>query len=168
MKMPSMKPIRIPTKDVNCFKRVWRWFTVIRKWEITERYYYLHKGVQLVIPAGFIFDGASIPRVFWTILSPTGLLLIPGLFHDYGYRYNYLISLECYHGVSCEDKRWHEGAGKAFWDKLFREMGEEVNGVHFANWVAWAALGVGGWAAWFNKRKVPDPVPPLRDRGEEL
>ena len=158
--MPILRPLPIPTKGVNFIKRAWRWFTIIRKWEVVEPYHFLFRGVQLLIPKGFVFDGASIPRPFWAVLSPTGLLLIPGLFHDFGYRYDYLLV--------GEDKKWNEGAGKGFWDKLFREMGEEVNGVHFANWVAWAALGVGGWAAWFNKRKVPDPVPPLRDRGEEL
>jgi hypothetical protein len=43
----------------------------------------LKDGTEIILPADFELDGASIPRIFWGILSPVGLLLIPGLIHDY-------------------------------------------------------------------------------------
>ena len=145
MEMPILKPIPIPTKEAGIFKRIWIWFSTTRRWEVVEGYVYNYDGDNLLIPKGFVFDGASIPRLFWAVLSPTGLLLIPGLFHDYGYRYDYLW---------CDGQKWNDGAGKAFWDKLFLEIGEEVNGVHFANWIAWSALKIGGWVAWNNNQST--------------
>ena len=151
MDMPILRPIPIPTKGVNAFKRAWRWFTTIRKWEVVEDYYFWFNGCHLFIPRGFIFDGASIPRVFWSILSPTGLLLIPGLFHDYGYRYDYLWEM-----LPEGPKKYMPAAGKAYWDKMFLQIGEEVNEVHFANGVAWLALKLCGWVSWYSKRKSND------------
>ena len=158
MDMPVLKPIPIPTKGVGIFTRIWRWFTWVRKWEVVEDFIFQFKDLIFLIPKGFIFDGASIPRIFWAFLSPTGLLLIPGLIHDYAYRHDFL-------WVLCPGQtKYREGAGKDFWDKLFMEIGEAVNGVHFANWVAWVALKVGGWTAWRHGDAKGRP-PPQRGKG---
>lgn len=47
-----------------------------------------YNGVQYVIPAGFVSDGASVPRVLWRLLDPpiTAATLIPSVKHDYIYR----------------------------------------------------------------------------------
>ena len=64
------------------------WIFEVRKWELMENWYFtLNDDVQIVINKGFVFDGASIPRPLWAFLSPVGLLLIPGLIHDYGYKF---------------------------------------------------------------------------------
>jgi len=48
-----------------------------------------YKGVVIcqTIPAGFIFDGATIPRIFWTItgLTPFGAHNAVTLIHDFLY-----------------------------------------------------------------------------------
>ena len=44
---------------------------------------YKINGNNYVIPAGFKFDGASIPKFLHTFLSPVGVLLMGGLIHDY-------------------------------------------------------------------------------------
>jgi hypothetical protein len=41
---------------------------------------------KLVIPAGFRFDLASIPRVFWWLIAPFELGIVAPLVHDYLYR----------------------------------------------------------------------------------
>lgn len=148
MDMPILRPLKIPTKECNALKRAWRWLTTTRQWEVVADYSFQFRGRHLFIPKGFIFDGASIPRIFWMILSPTGLLLIPGLFHDYGYRYDYLWEI-CFDGPA----KCFKGSGKAFWDKLFMRIGQEVNGVHFVNHIAWLALAAGGWWAWKTNRQ---------------
>ena len=40
-----------------------------------------------VIPAGYVSDGASVPRFFWRILSPNidGRTLVPSIIHDFEY-----------------------------------------------------------------------------------
>jgi hypothetical protein len=160
--MPVLRPLPILTKGQNVIKRAWRWFTSIRKWQVVEDYVLSFEGRRLIIPAGFVFDGASIPRVFWSVLSPTGLLLIPGIFHDYGYRYDHL-----WEGISTGRRKCFDGAGKAFWDRMFMRLGQEINGVHFVNAVAWAALAIGGFAAWKGNRNLGYDRHP-EGRGEEL
>jgi len=91
MKMPKLIPLPIKTKDKNFFAQMLIWITEVRTWEIVEDWEYdLPDGKKVVVPSGFVFDGASIPRPLWVILSPTGLLLIPGLIHDFGYRFDYI------------------------------------------------------------------------------
>jgi len=54
--------------------------------QLTEPFRYLstdHGEIQ--IPAGFITDGASVPRIFWNILSPFGDYFGAAIVHDYLY-----------------------------------------------------------------------------------
>lgn len=45
-------------------------------------------GIKVIIRKGFIFDGASIPRIFWSTTGSPFLpqYIGPGLIHDYLYR----------------------------------------------------------------------------------
>ena len=63
------------------------WILGSRQWEITKDWHYEVNGVSYMIPAGFTFDGASIPKFFRSFLSPVGVLLLGGLVHDYAYKY---------------------------------------------------------------------------------
>jgi hypothetical protein len=56
--MPHMKPIPIPTKGKGFWGGLKVWLLVSRKWEIVSDYHYKINGEDLVIPKGFIFDGA--------------------------------------------------------------------------------------------------------------
>ena len=117
MEMPQLVPIRIKTKGESLLIRLWRWMTVVRKWQVVEDWEYdLPGGPRVVIPKGFEFDGASIPRPLWFILSPTGLLLIPGLIHDFGYRFDYVWTVDA-NGYVYKD---HVKAGRKHWDAIFR------------------------------------------------
>ncbi len=158
MHMPKLLPKRIKTKGEDIHIRIWRWMTVIRKWEVGEDWEYeLPDGQRIVIPKGFIFDGASIPRLFWGILSPTGILLIPGLIHDFGYRYDYIWALN----KAGSAYRYPEKAGKRYWDTLFSQVGLAVNGMPIFNKIAWIAVAtMGGWAWESNrKRHLPEVYP---------
>lgn len=150
MKMPVVKPVPIKTKDQGFFRGLWRWVVYTRKWEVVEDFHYtLKDGAEVVIPKGFIFDGASIPKFFRTLLSPTGLLFIPGLLHDYAYKYNRL------EGVKVNGNRYpyKQNAGKMVWDKMFREEATRVNGMAPINWAAWSGLFVGGHFSWWGHRR---------------
>ena len=89
-RMPRMQPLPIPTRNQPAFRRILVWMFEIRRWRLLENWFYAWEGGYVIIPKGFEFDGASIPRPFWFFLSPVGLLLIPGLIHDYGYRFGFL------------------------------------------------------------------------------
>ncbi len=65
------------------------------KYVLHETYHYwceegpgVGSGWALRILKGFIWDGASIPRVFWTMsgIRPGGRMVGPSLVHDYLYR----------------------------------------------------------------------------------
>ena len=66
--MPHMKPIPIPTKGKGFWGGIKIWLFVSRKWVIVKDYHYRIDGQDLVIPVGFIFDGASVPKFMHTWL----------------------------------------------------------------------------------------------------
>jgi hypothetical protein len=55
-------------------------------WILVQDYRYLDKGIQRCIPRGFVTDFASIPRLFWNIMSPTELGDVGPICHDWEYR----------------------------------------------------------------------------------
>ena len=120
MKMPKLAPITIPTKGKKPLAKLRAWITEVRQWQLVEDWQYQLPDQQtIIIPKGFVFDGASIPRLLWGLLSPTGLLLIPGLIHDFGYRYDYLWRLRSDGKVEKAYCRF----GQKRWDKQFLSSG---------------------------------------------
>jgi hypothetical protein len=117
----------------------------------------LDNGIEIVLPKGFKFDGASVPRIFWAILSPVGLLLIPGLIHDYGYRFNQIWHLN----ANGEIEPYMKQAGRKAWDNLFQSVGIQVNGFALIDFIAWVGVRAGGCFAWRKHRKEHEiPQPP--------
>ncbi len=142
--MPQMSPIKIETADKGFWKAIWMWMLGVRHWEITKDFYFSLKGEEYVIPQGFQFDGASVPKFLAMWLSPTGVLLMGGLIHDYGYKY----------GTLLRSDRTVIGAQTQQWmDKLFRDVCIEQNGFKLLNYLAYWALRLGGFVAWNGHRK---------------
>jgi hypothetical protein len=150
--MPVLRPVPIPTKYHKTFlHKLIVFIFEVRKWKLVENWHYkLKDEVEIVIPKDFKFDGASIPRPFWAVLSPVGLLLIPGLIHDYGYKYKQIWKV----GEDGCPEPYGKGEKKEYWDNLFKTVGENVNGFFLINVVAWLAVAVGGDRAWNKHRKV--------------
>ena len=67
------------------------WLLGVRHWEIAKDFEYELNWTKYVVPSGFVFDGASIPKFLHMFLSPVGVLLIGGLIHDYAYKYETLL-----------------------------------------------------------------------------
>ena len=88
--MPQLRPIAIPTGK-GFWGAIWMWLTGTRHWEVADDWSYTIMGEKYIIPQGFKFDGASIPKFLHTWLSPTGVLLMGGLVHDYAYKYETLL-----------------------------------------------------------------------------
>lgn len=167
--MPKMEAVPIKTKGEPWWKAVGNWMFADRQWKVVEDWYYrlpVPGNFVLVIRAGFIFDAASIPRIFWIFLSPTGLLLVPGLVHDNAYENGYLWVIEVepeweiYDAgewvavlASAPCHKWNAGAPRAFWDDLFRLVANDVNGMAPINRAAWLGIRAGGWLAWNEHRK---------------
>jgi len=150
MEMPTLYPLFIRTKNKPYIVRIWIWMFSTRQWKLTEDWYYIFSdGTKIVIPKGFIFDGATIPRPFWLILSPVGLFLIPSLIHDYAYENDQLLSLS-----NAGDRiPYKPNAGRAFWDRLFLNIANDVIGVAIINYIAWFMLKLFGFIIWNKCRK---------------
>ena len=143
---PLMKPLRIATKGKGFFKMILMWLLGGRHWEIAEDFNYEINGDKFVIPAGFKFDGASIPKFLHTFLSPVGVLLMGGLVHDYAYKYETLLKTNKAEtmGVLTQKKA----------DQIFRDINIEINGFYLMNQLAYYSLRLGGFLAWRKHRKV--------------
>lgn len=154
IQMPKLIPIPIKTKGKPPIARFIAWVFSIRHWKVVEDWdFTLPNGDKIVIPKGFRFDGASIPRPLWGILSPTGLLLIPGLIHDFGYRHDYIWAYD----DSGHVYKKHMGAGQKFWDSLFYRVGNYINEIKEINYMAKIALSLFGEAAWKKNRYLDEP-----------
>lgn len=98
------------------------------------RFYSKQFGL-IIVPKGTYTDGASIPRIFWSILSPFGAYFKAALPHDYLYQV----------------KRTNYTRADA--DNLLREGMEEL-GIPLLTRVAiYRAVRLFGWIYW-NKRKA--------------
>ena len=89
--LPHLQPVKIPTKGKGFWKGIVMWLLSTRNWVVTQDWKYRMNGNEYIIPAGFQFDGASIPKFLHTFLSPVGVLLMGGLVHDYAYKYETLL-----------------------------------------------------------------------------
>ena len=142
--MPELKPVAIKTKGKGFWKGIIMWLLSTRNWEITKDWRYRINGNEYIIPKGFVFDGASIPKFLRTFFSPVGVLLMGGLVHDYAYKYACL-------------KRTGKGAllivDQKRADEIFRDICIEVNGFYTMNYLAYWSLRIGGFVAWNGHRK---------------
>lgn len=157
--MPVMEPVKIRTKGKSWPARLWIGITSTREWRLTEDWLHtLPDGTVIIIPAGFIFDGASIPRPLWTVISPVGLLFIAALIHDFAYRYDYLWALrESGGGDSTKPYRWGFQSGRAYWDSLFIQVARAANDSSVADRAVWLNLRLFGWIAWGQHRRILHP-----------
>jgi len=86
----------------------------------------VYEGNQdtFVIPAGFITDFASVPRILWNLFPPYGKYTKAAVVHDYHY---------INQGISREDA-----------DGIFRRMMRELGVGYVRRYLMWAAVRIGG------------------------
>ena len=143
--MPELKPVPIKTKGKGFWKGIAMWLLSTRNWMLTDDWKYNIDGTEYVIPAGFEFDGASIPKFLRTFFSPVGVLLIGGLVHDYAYKYKTLLK------VNKKETMGEITQKRA--DEIFRDINVVVNGFYTMNRLAYWSLRIGGFVAWNGHRK---------------
>jgi len=143
--MPHIKPLPIKTKGKGFWKGIAMWLLSTRNWELVQDWKYNLNGSDYVIPKGFQFDGASIPKFLRTFFSPVGVLLIGGLVHDYMYKYTACKPSTTKGSLLIVDQKMA--------DQIFRDINIEVNGFYFMNYLAYWSLRLGGFVAWNGHRK---------------
>ena len=143
--MPKLQPVPIATKGKGFWKGIVMWLLSTRNWVLTEDWKYNIDGEEYVIPSGFQFDGASIPKFLRTFFSPVGVLLMGGLVHDYAYKYKTLLkkNKKDTMGVLTQKRA----------DEIFRDINIIVNGFYTMNRLAYWSLRIGGFVAWNGHRK---------------
>lgn len=143
--MPHMKPLKIETAGKGFWGAIKLWLMGTRHWEIAKDFHFEVNDEQYVIPKGFVFDGASVPKFLASWLSPTGVLLVGGLVHDYCYKYTVLLKKD--------KKTTSKTMNQKQADILFRDINIEQNGFHLLNYLAYWALRIGGFVAWNGHRE---------------
>ena len=87
---------------------------------------------ELIVPEGFASDGASVPRAFWSTVSPRvdPATIRGAVAHDYLYR------------------RHPHGWTRVEADRLFRELIAEDGLARFPAFKAWLGVRLFGGRAW--------------------
>tara|TARA_B100001094_G_scaffold319237_1_gene363777 strand:- start:311 stop:901 length:591 start_codon:yes stop_codon:yes gene_type:complete len=152
--MPKLQPVPIATKGKGFWKGIVMWLLSTRNWVLTEDWKYNINGEEYVIPSGFQFDGASIPKFLRTFFSPVGVLLMGGLVHDYAYKYKTLLK------KNKKDTMGELTQKRA--DEIFRDINIIVNGFYTMNRLAYWSLRLGGFVAWNGHRKRDAKIEGLR------
>ncbi len=106
---------------------------------------------RINIPKGFIYDGASVPRLLWSVsgLTPDGLIRAAALVHDWIYNFEGMLPEGSYQYF--QDGQWKQVHGK--WkrkdaDRLFARMMKEANVPKWKRQLAYQAVRWFGRAYW--------------------
>ena len=142
---PELQPVAIKTKGKGFWKGIAMWLLSTRNWVLIEDWKYKIDDKEYIIPKGFQFDGASIPKFLRTFFSPVGVLLIGGLVHDYMYKYTHCKPTSAKGALLVVDQK------RA--DQIFRDINIVVNGFYTMNYLAYWSLRIGGFVAWNGHRK---------------
>lgn len=117
-------------------------------------YYWIKNDTKyrITIPAGFVYDGASAPRIVWTIsgIIPDGLIRAAALVHDWIYRYTGKLP-DGSHQYLNKNDLWANIHGR--WarkdaDRLFARIMREANVPKSKRRLAYRAVRFFGWFSW--------------------
>jgi len=106
------------------------------KWRNLEQFEYYREEDEdeiITVPEGFVTDFASVPRIFWAIISPVDRHGKAAVIHDYCYAtgiYNRKVS-----------------------DVIFLECLDVLGVEPWKQWCMYKAVRIGGWRAWQKHRK---------------
>jgi hypothetical protein len=97
--------------------------------KLTAPFRYHSKRVHetITVPKGFLTDGASVPRIFWSFFSPFGEYFKAALIHDFLY--------------TKENKSFNRIES----DKIFLEAMIEVGVPYIRRSLIYRAVRLGGW-----------------------
>lgn len=119
-----------------------RWIVVLFRivipervlWKLEAPLIYQGKKERFVVPAGFITDFASVPRILWWIFPPYGEFTKAAVLHDYLYE-------------TGQVPRWDA-------DGLFRRVMRELRTRPTRRWFMWGGVRTLGWLAYQKKKEI--------------
>lgn len=108
---------------------------------------------RLIVPEGFVYDGASVPRWLWTVtgITPDGLIRAAALLHDFIYRYKGWLPKGSYQMFDENTQQWKDLS--APWprksaDRLFARVMRESGVSAFRRRLAYRGVRLFGWFTW--------------------
>jgi hypothetical protein len=108
-----------------------------KTWTVNQEFVYKIGGpeseFEIKVPAGFPTDFASIPRVFWRVLPPTGEYGKAAVVHDYLY------------STQIGTREWS--------DKIFLEAMEVLGVPAWKRETMFRVVRMFGWKSWNNHAK---------------
>lgn len=111
-----------------------------------DEYVFNAHGVELIVLKGFRYDGASVPRIAWTLsgLCPDGLLRAAALVHDILYLQNgfpTIMTLSPQYKLAFTNK---PNITRKDADKLFKKIMLECGVTKWRAQMAYVAVRIGG------------------------
>jgi hypothetical protein len=111
---------------------------------------------RITVPAGYINDGASVPRLLWSIVRPDGLIRAGALIHDWLCAHAGHIPVDSHQILRNEEwipagKIWARAEG----DAMFRRINIEAKMSGWKVHATYIAIRACGWVGW-------------KDRGDEV
>lgn len=114
-----------------------------RKWKILNDFQYCIGGPDgypvVDVPAGFITDFASVPRILWNILPPTGKYGKAAVVHDRLYQSPHLELCVGYPSFKVD---------RYFADLVLLEGMEVLKVDWLTRWIIYLGVRIGGWMPW--------------------
>jgi len=144
---PELRPVTPrtdPREGLGTWDVLKRWYLAPRpSFElISDWKFKVDEDTELIVPKGFVVNGASVPRFFWFMMSPVGVLFLPSIIHDYAYVKGKVLVLQS------NEYRWITGKSRTYYDRLFLKVAQSVNPWSWKSRVAYYALVFGGQSAW--------------------
>jgi len=96
-----------------------------RQREVLRPLRYQRGDEVLEVPQGFITDYASVPKIFWNIIPPSGRYARAAVLHDWLYKVGMFSRLEC--------------------DQIFKEAMKALDVAPWKRQVMFYAVRAGGW-----------------------
>jgi len=149
--LPTVKPLPLITRNTNIFNKYWKLFQP-RKWKLTKNYVLPLKNISILVPSPFELDFASVPRIFWPIMSPTGILLVPAVVHDFGYKYGGIIILTENNNIIFVKMT------RLQIDEVFKLLTIKINDITAGPIIAEKMVNCFGWMPWNEYRKEDNDV----------
>lgn len=111
-------------------------------WTLVEPLVHESPAGSFVVPAGFVTDFASVPRILWSVIAPTGAHSRAAVIHDFLYAAKPPVSYNK-DGVTVRMPLARSQADTAFYEAML------ADGVPPSRaWVMWAAVRLFGWKPW--------------------
>lgn len=144
-RQPLLVPVRAPGDDpLYRVVQPWRYDWKLPNWA----------AQRLTVPRDFEMDGASVPRLLWTLtgITPDGLHRAAAVVHDFIYRYSGHLPADAHQirlpsGWADTGHLWTREEADRLFARILRECGVSKA----RRRIMYLGVRLGGWMSWKSK-----------------